>query len=128
MPTSECPLHGLAHQLRKEIQKGAVPEAELDAAHKTADDLNALGYVWEALMDERIMWHNTAVQIFLEQMGNAEANAFVALLDQGGPLTRDTIAHIHADGLLTAFMIGYELGKGEYRLFECTCDADEVHT
>jgi hypothetical protein len=107
-------LHEAAANLRQQA-KGSEFE---DKGLKIADDLDAMGYVWEAMVDGRVHWHNAALEMLIDHMVIAEQNQFMELVEEGAP-TLVAVEAARRNALETVFIMAYELGMGEYNIDKC---------
>jgi hypothetical protein len=87
-------------------------------ADKVADDLQAMRLVWDALLDDKIDWHNAASMILTDAMMDSATEASVEAIQTQG---LEGISRIQWNAMHQMFMMGYVLGTGEYRIEECRC-------
>src|SRR5262249_46345665 len=118
-PTTEGPaahvaMQELAIRLRREAQD--IPDPDFKAKSlKTADDIDAMAMVFQAIVEERIDWHNNALTVVEDVLMVSEQHTFAQCLADGmGPVEAVTTARSAV--ITAAFTLGYELGEGEYNI------------
>lgn len=104
-----------------------------EAANKVADDLEAMDKVMVAITGEgdenppTVHWHNTALELLMDAITEMEMAAALDVMSTLGTgdlkTTARSMGEVRRRSMMLMFMIGHELGEGEYTIEKhMTCE------
>jgi hypothetical protein len=112
---------GIFEEIVASLRSVPLDESDSAKAYKVADDLVAMDLAMVAITGEgdgappTIFWHNTALEFLMDALEEMEQASFFQEA-ASGRMGLETMRLIHRKSMELAFMIGHELGEGEYQI------------